>query len=807
MKEMKRIFKYFSLALIAAASVSCFKDNVLPMPVMGNGVIMLDISTKPHTRLTEADLASVGAEAYVNYVDMFICDGSAVAYYERMFYSSPAQPDTKTLGKNKNEFLSDKAYDIYVIANSTASTDEMEAITDIDGLEALSQIDEFVHFTGLNGENIPKNFLMYAKLSDFVLNPVGQESENKTIDVLLTRVVAKVVVELFEGDDVEFQSPDNKHVYHYRNIPYSTSVLPGNTGFATAVRLTMPHQVNDYVRWNPEALDDDPNVSITGYVYEYNYASKPLDEHTSLVVNIPLKMMEGSEVKDYPVNYYKIPLTNQLKFERNKMYRIRAKVNAPGAQSSFDPIELMELQYNVIDWNVYGPSIEVGGEVNKPKYLQLNTDLVEMRNVSIDESTLQFASSSVITSIELVSESTAGYGSYTETASTAMLGYYVDKFGQPQQVDNSIRNQIETDWNKTSISGGISVSSPKPVNDTPRYMTFEVTNADGLKVYFTVVQYPVIYITNIEGYYSYRDDFKASNGSTVHFENRTAPYLNTAYWANSAIYRRSGSGYNASWTKVSGSDVTGVSIYGNQNDYYDGDGNQLTDAGWNDNRGDAYREYTDGGDTYRIYYSNINQIFNSDVTREVYTTGGNAGKADLDTYYNSNNTWRYSNSKDPGNQRRYHVHLTATSSEYTIARPKIVDADGNVTTDVENGQTDDSADNALLVSPSFMIASQLGVTSSVNNSSETNYQRALNQCKNYVETYRDENGLVVHLKDWRLPTQAEIRIIADLQEKTNGAVDIVLAGDYYFCASPDRYTSGAGTDATGYFIRCIRDVY
>jgi len=106
-----------------------------------------------------------------------------------------------------------------------------------------------------------------------------------------------------------------------------------------------------------------------------------------------------------------------------------------------------------------------------------------------------------------------------------------------------------------------------------------------------------------------------------------------------------------------------------------------------------------------------------------------------------------------------------------------------------------------------MIASQLGVTSSVYSSSESNYQRALNQCKNYVETYRDENGNVVHLKDWRLPTKAEIDIIATLQEKTDGAVDIVLAGDYYFCASPERFTEGAGTDATGYFIRCIRDTY
>ena len=312
-------------------------------------------------------------------------------------------------------------------------------------------------------------------------------------------------------------------------------------------------------------------------------------------------------------------------------------------------------------------------------------------------------------------------------------------------------------------------------------------------------QYSHFYITNIEGYYSYRDDFKASNGTTVHYENRTSPYVTYAYWGTTRLYRRSG----YSWTAVDEAKEVAVSAHLDDDFYVDGV--ELTQV--NDSRGDYYMQYTEGGTTYRRYYDNLNLVFNSDVNRETYTTGQNIGKANLRTYYNSGGGWQYTSSKNPGNQRMYHVHISATSKDYIVARPKILDADGNPTTDVENGHTDDSADNSLLVSPSFMIASQLGVTSSVYSSSESNYQRALNQCKNYVETYKDENGNVVHLKDWRLPTKAEIDIIATLQEKTDGAVDIVLAGDYYFCASPERFTEGAGTDATGYFIRCIRDTY
>ena len=161
--------------------------------------------------------------------------------------------------------------------------------------------------------------------------------------------------------------------------------------------------------------------------------------------------------------------------------------------------------------------------------------------------------------------------------------------------------------------------------------------------------------------------------------------------------------------------------------------------------------------------------------------------------------------------------MTSTSGQYTVGRPRIIDDNGNPTSDVESGHTDDSEDNSLLVSPSFMIASQLGVTSSVSSATDSNYERAVVQCKNYVETYFvdkdndnqwDQGEDVVHYRDWRLPTAAEIAIIANLQAKTNGAVDVVLAGQYYFCASPSKAVPGlANYTRSGYFIRCIRDAY
>lgn len=138
----------------------------------------------------------------------------------------------------------------------------------------------------------------------------------------------------------------------------------------------------------------------------------------------------------------------------------------------------------------------------------------------------------------------------------------------------------------------------------------------------------------------------------------------------------------------------------------------------------------------------------------------------------------------------YHVRITASSGTYTIGRPRIT-----------NGVTDPGADNAELVSPSFMIASQLGAVQ------PTEYKDvAASHCEQYVEVYKDENGNTVHLDDWRLPTKAELNIIMKFQYSSD-AMDEVLAGAWYWSASESVYNKdGEDGSADDAYIRCIRDV-
>ncbi len=155
------------------------------------------------------------------------------------------------------------------------------------------------------------------------------------------------------------------------------------------------------------------------------------------------------------------------------------------------------------------------------------------------------------------------------------------------------------------------------------------------------------------------------------------------------------------------------------------------------------------------------------------------------------------------NGRIYHVRITASSDEYVLGAPRMT----------KDGITDGGIDNARMVSPSFMIASQLGavysdaftsaIPNTVANAEIKRTAMAASHCKNYVEVYVNADGDKVHLHDWRLPTAAELLIIKEFQYVTNAAMDEVLAGDRYYSASGLVIVNGTSSRA----IRCVRDAF
>lgn len=122
-----------------------------------------------------------------------------------------------------------------------------------------------------------------------------------------------------------------------------------------------------------------------------------------------------------------------------------------------------------------------------------------------------------------------------------------------------------------------------------------------------------------------------------------------------------------------------------------------------------------------------------------------------------------------------------------------------------NGNTANSVEVANMVSPKFMMASQFGATTTMG------YSSAVTNCQNYWEETRI-NGTTVRYDDWRLPTEAEIKYIDDLQHNTNNPQGVVMRGNYYWDAysgnnsyrMKDPITSSG--NQTSAHVRCIRDI-
>ncbi|WP_297174672.1 fimbrial protein [uncultured Porphyromonas sp.] len=137
------------------------------------------------------------------------------------------------------------------------------------------------------------------------------------------------------------------------------------------------------------------------------------------------------------------------------------------------------------------------------------------------------------------------------------------------------------------------------------------------------------------------------------------------------------------------------------------------------------------------------------------------------------------------------------------------------------------AETARMVSPSFELASQLGATEPYSyleygwtrngwtwtqtDKIIIDKETALCNCATYTET-RVVDGKEVLLDDWRLPTEAEIELIDQLQNDPNSAVKSIMTGNYYWDArnengatkmkEPQLNPSSQNQAAT----RCVRDV-
>ena len=196
------------------------------------------------------------------------------------------------------------------------------------------------------------------------------------------------------------------------------------------------------------------------------------------------------------------------------------------------------------------------------------------------------------------------------------------------------------------------------------------------------------------------------------------------------------------------------------------------------------------------------------ASKFVNGNANNSGNYDIEVYYwPSSGSVRTVTDGTFNNPRMYHVHVTATSADYIVARPRL-DADGF---------TESSPENTRLVSPSFMIASQLGATNIPGGyggfgGSIRELPGGIDQAKRHCELYVEVGADGQVYDDWRLPTAAEIDIIIKHQHVSDAMAE-VLSGSRYYCAynvengQPIHTKSSEGGNSGSCHVRCIRDAY
>lgn len=709
---MRRIINTLIITAVSVLAFSCQERPGLELAM--NESIVLDLSSG----VTKA--ADTDVESFVNHIDVIIF-GEAGTEPGNKVYSgryTVNNASSLTLSAKRSSFISGQKYYVYLIANSTLPLSDYEAVATYNDLVDKKQEDYNLHLTALEAADAPKYFLMDAVAKDasdsspVVLNN-GVYTDNTVLEAVLTRAAAKVVVNITASENVEFKQfsvaeGSEGGLYYVRNMPYDTYILaearPAEQIRTAKVRTTTKTN-NAYFTWNPSV--DAKHVSLVTYVYPNNWADNSiLEREACVVMNLPMVYTSGESSVNHYNSWYKIPMTDEKMFKRNNYYEVNITLNRPGATEESTPIELNDIYYAVEEW--VEQDIYVGGD-DKPKYLSVNKTEMEMRNIAVDASTLSFASSSPVTI-------------------TVKDIYYYNKFGQKTTDSPTITGTTEAG----SIAGNITVNSPLPTNNAIRYFTLVVTNQDGITREVQVAQYPLEYITNQQGWYSYRSDFYTGTYNPTTYEykgsRRTAANWGNNGWSYGTEY---GEGY------FFGSKVASMR--------------------------------TDG--TSRLYYYR-------------WTQNGTSASTDQGNLTALNNA------------RMYHVQITASSGKYIVGIPKL-DADGF---------TDDGEDNAELVSPSFMIASQLGATLAPGSK-----EQAERHCREYVEVYDPDNNPqtnnAIHYDNWRLPTRAEVQIIIDFQYVPNAAMDEVLSGNYYWSATGEVRNPQSSSSGTQSAVRCIRDVY
>lgn len=724
-------------------------------------------------RITKAD----GTGALVENLCVLIYDQDPAEGQEPVFYyESPADQEVDLSGITlidgiwRNHFDGHDVCDVYVIANWNGDgTQQRPELGNTTTLEQLKDVLEYN--SALISDATEGKFTMTGVQEGW---KPAESPDVHTLLVPLERVAARIEVALYAQAAAGGNWEDSDIIGVGTELSFEGADAGETKGVISAPQFRLiNYATRSWLMDGRDAeLDDRVLTSIAGdNAVEadgepFISYSYPNDWTSDLLDET--YVLVNVPVKEGEGNYYKIPL-RALSEPQNLKRNHHYTVRAViSARGNATPDEPQLLE-NVSYKVAPWEDVDMDVAPGDPVYLELSEYDVTITTSEAESSRDGYSTHGLI----FASSSPISDVRVSEV-------YFYNQYGDRYNVNSDEYYEVDIDYSKNALNGPMTITSKDPLNKTVLYFTLTVKNEQEEERTVTVRHYPLEYITGVAGAYSYlnNSDYKGEWGNSwnwLKYDNTRKPELelDEKYMIDVGVPQYIMNGLNGHI------------------------GNKV------DMKSKFYIKNVEG----------VGRIFRIDEDYE--------DQDKLDYEPSDGLAYKVADNKSTGsNNMMYHVVVTSTSEDYVLARPimsgEVVDPDRQ--------------DNDSFVSPSFMLASQLG------NSSTVTWSTAQEQCRDYVEVAVDENGRETVYDDWRLPTAAEIGILIRYQsdDKVNtGGEDGVMShilnykeapetdrssNPYYWVSSRNTYVEvherfnsnnhvKPANSNEEYRVRCVRDVY
>lgn len=764
---MIRIYRYATILAIAGslALAACSTEEPQSQVRPADGRIYLQFPTDGSAEAANEGLGS-DVESRVETADVFIYDGEQCLYYERLSIPENAAPVPLSEAV-ATDFVMGQQYEVRVVANYRDGEDGNEPFpADEASWPSRTALSEMIAVTSqlVNSTEATVTPLLMEGATDAQLNDgTGNLVE---VSVPLTRAAVKIVVEVSIGDPVrtEDTAADNPGGYIETSYSFYGGTLGRLHNAADRVRMVAGNELSlaeldghlvTTEKWNSYEVASDDRSTLSFYSYPNDWSgAHTIEQETFVNVDIPVSVRTQRYTADGQ------PLGEaSVEQKAHNYYKVQLNYGQDAATNNkLLRNHLYRIRAKLRTLGSSTPEVPV--ELDP----QCTFEILDWQKITIDvnpdaphflvlrRKAVKMANTTQ-DSVYFISTSPLDMAT---TKTRVIEAYYFDDYGQKQQVAAGEFYPTLSQSDEAGYTGYLKIASATPTNNVPKYIRISVENQQGVTDTLFVEQYPLEYITSELSWYSYLNDGTLGQDGSSCFSWEVKPQRGPQLGDLLESFGYYCIGYGGSDYKFFSKVVLSTSATGKSTmaQYY----------------------YRIGAFTWWQDWS-------------------------LATYDNSNDD---AVTKDLTNGQLYTLHLTSTSGQYVMGIPAL---DGN-------GYTASDTDNANIVSPQLMTASQLGGTKAWSNADEVR-----RHCAQYAE--KTSNGVVYD--DWRLPTRAEIDVMIDLQYRTGSAVKTLFPAKYYWCAdgvyfnsNPNAswYDSGGSANWGDWYrvsetqpaVRCVRDV-